>query len=379
MKLIISVDSVRFPLTGIGRYNYELARRLVVREDLCVRLFSGCRFLPSFPHVAQVPNEKYRLKRTLDNAFFMRLYGALMPVLRGRALRGNEDSIFHGANFFIPPFGGRSIATFHDISPFTVPQYHSPNRVRYWQEEMSKSLSRADILITVSEYSRREIINYFDWPADRIQSIPLAGSCDFRPRTASDVEATLSRYGLAHNGYCLFVGTIEPRKNILSLLAAYSKLPHSMRKRWPLILTGYKGWQNDEIFRRIYDAQSQGWARYLGFVPASDLASLFAGSRLFAFPSFYEGFGLPVLEAMKSGVPVVCSNSSSLPEVVGDVALVGDASDVDLLASNLLRGLEDEPWRSAAREAGLCRAANFSWDRCANEAASVYHRLASDG
>lgn len=99
LKLIISVDSVRFPLTGIGRYNYELARRLVVREDLCVRLFSGCRFLPSFPHVAQVPNEKYRLKRTLDNAFFMRLYGALMPVLRGRALRGNEDSIFHGANF----------------------------------------------------------------------------------------------------------------------------------------------------------------------------------------------------------------------------------------------------------------------------------------
>ena len=185
----------------------------------------------------------------------------------------------------------------------------------------------------------------------------------------------LKRYQLEYQGYSLFVGTIEPRKNIVTLLDAYARLPVSVRRQWPLILTGYKGWQSEAIHARIKDAERQGWARYLGFLPAEDLPGLYAGARLFAFPSLYEGFGLPVLEAMSSGVPVVCSDSSSLPEVVGSAALMCAPMDVETLAMNLLKGLEDNIWRTQAVTQGLQQSAGFSWERCAQETIAVYQKL----
>ncbi|MOA25446.1 D-inositol 3-phosphate glycosyltransferase [compost metagenome] len=176
-------------------------------------------------------------------------------------------------------------------------------------------------------------------------------------------------------GYSLYVGTIEPRKNIETLLDAYERLPLALRRRWPLILTGYKGWRSEEIHGRIEDAQRAGWARYLGFVPGEDLPLLFAGARLFAFPSLYEGFGLPVLEALSSGVPVVCSNSSSLPEVAGEAALMSEPLDVETLTANLQRGLEDDAWRTMAIASGLRHAATFSWERCARQTIEVYRKV----
>jgi alpha-1,3-rhamnosyl/mannosyltransferase len=176
-------------------------------------------------------------------------------------------------------------------------------------------------------------------------------------------------------GYSLFVGTIEPRKNIETLLDAYSRLPLELRKRWPLVLTGYHGWRNESIHQRLESAKREGWAFYLGFVPSEDLPLLFAGARLFTFPSLYEGFGLPVLEAMSSGVPVVCSNSSSLPEVAGDAALMCDAKDTETLTDLIRRGLEDDAWRASAVEQGLLHAAGFSWERCALETLQVYQKV----
>jgi alpha-1,3-rhamnosyl/mannosyltransferase len=173
----------------------------------------------------------------------------------------------------------------------------------------------------------------------------------------------------------LYVGTIEPRKNLETLLDAYSRLPMSVRKRWPLILAGYQGWRNSAILDRIELASNEGWARYLGFIPRDDLPLLFAGARLFTFPSLYEGFGLPVLEAMQSGVPVVCSDSSSLPEVAGGAALMGIPGDVEALTSLLWQGLEDENLRNAAIKSGLDNASAFSWRRCANETLKVYRKV----
>jgi alpha-1,3-rhamnosyl/mannosyltransferase len=236
-------------------------------------------------------------------------------------------------------------------------------------------LVRADALITDSEYTRRELADYFSWPIERIHTVPLASSAEFHPRSPEVLRDTLSRHGLEVDGYSLFVGTIEPRKNIDTLLDAYCRLPMAVRTRWPLILTGYHGWRNDAIHQRLETARREGWARYLGFVPSEELPLLFAGARLFTFPSLYEGFGLPVLEAMSSGVPVVCSNSSSLPEVAGDAALMCEPLDVEGLTALLQRGLEDESWRMTAIEQGLQHAAGFSWERCAMETLQVYHKV----
>lgn len=377
MKVILSVEPVRFPLTGIGRYTYELARALQDSSAVdSLKLFSGVRYLPDLPRANDQSSAAHGLKRMVQkSALVIELYRLLMPVLRAKALRDDADHLYHGPNFFLPPFPGRSVATFHDLSPFTWAHCHDPKRIRYLQKGLRKTLDRADCLITDSEFTRQELAAFSGWPVERIHAVPLASSGDFYPRSHDLLRPILARHGLQPGAYSLYVGTIEPRKNIETLLDAYGRLPVAVRQRWPLILSGYKGWRNESIHERIEAAQREGWARYLGFVPSDDLPALYAGARLFAFPSLYEGFGLPVLEALSSGVPVVCSNSSSLPEVVGDAALMCDPRDVDALAANLQRALEDEAWRTTAIDAGLRHAAAFSWQRCARETIEVYRSV----
>jgi len=374
MKLILSVESVRFPLTGIGRYTYELASRLQHAEEISeLRLFAGRKFLPELVSPSDQSDAVHGLKRFVQkNALAVEVYRRLMPILRKQALRGHEDFIYHSTNFYLPPFAGPRVATFHDLSPFTWAHCHTPQIARYLQRELTQSLKRADALITVSHCMRQELADYFNWPLDRIHAVPLASSPQFHPRSPDALREALARHGLQPGGYSLFVGTIEPRKNIVSLLDAYSRLPLALRQRWPLILTGYHGWRSEAIHDRIAQAQQQGWARYLGFVASADLPLLFAGARLFTFPSHYEGFGLPVLEAMSSGVPVVCSNSSSLPEVAGPAALMCAPDDVEGLTALLQQGLEDEAWRATAVQQGLLHAGGFSWERCAQATVEVY-------
>lgn len=377
MKVILSVEPVRFPLTGIGRYTYELARRLQQSSEITdLKLFAGRRFLPALPTASDTSGSGYGFKRAVQkNSLALEAYRLLMPLLRRQALKGYEDFVYHSPNYYLPLFEGRSVATFHDLSPFTWADCHAPQLARYLQKELKATLHRADALITDSEYTRRELADYFSWPIERIYTVPLASCANFHPRGPEELRVTLARHGLTVGGYCLFVGTIEPRKNIGTLLDAYSRLPLSVRVRWPLILTGYHGWRNEAIHKRLEVAQHEGWARYLGFIPSEDLPLLFAGARLFTFPSLYEGFGLPVLEAMSSGVPVVCSNSSSLPEVAGDAALMCEPLDVDTLTVLLQKGLEDESWRVSAIEQGLQHAAEFSWERCALGTLQVYHKV----
>ncbi|WP_219064672.1 glycosyltransferase family 1 protein [Pseudomonas sp. UMAB-08] len=374
MKLVLSVEPVRFPLTGIGRYTYELALRLQQSPEITdLQFFAGRRFLPSLPIAANESGNGYSLKRAVQKNFLaIEAYRLLMPMLRKRALKGHADFLYHSPNYYLPPFAGRSVATFHDLSPFTWAHCHAPQLARYLQKELKTTLLRADALITDSEYTRRELAEYFAWPIERIHTVPLASSAEFHPRSPLILRDALKRHGLEVGGYSLFVGTIEPRKNIETLLDAYSRLPLALRTRWPLILTGYHGWRNDAIHERLEVAKREGWARYLGFVPSEDLPLLFAGARLFVFPSLYEGFGLPVLEAMSSGVPVVCSNSSSLPEVAGNAALMCEPTDVEALTGLIQKGLEDESWRTTAIEEGLLHAASFSWERCAMETLQVY-------
>ncbi|MGY1449113.1 glycosyltransferase family 4 protein [Pseudomonas chlororaphis] len=377
MKLVLSVEPVRFPLTGIGRYTYELALRLQQNPEITdLKFFAGRRFLPALPTASEESGNGYGLKRAVQKSFLaVEAYRLLMPLLRKRALKEYGDFLYHSPNYYLPPFAGRSVATFHDLSPFTWAHCHTPQLARYLQKELKSTLLRADALITDSEYTRRELAEYFSWPIERIYTVPLASSADFHPRSPASLRDMLSRHGLEAGGYSLFVGTIEPRKNIDTLLDAYSRLPMAVRTRWPLILTGYYGWRNDAIHARLETARREGWARYLGFVPSEDLPLLFAGAHLFAFPSLYEGFGLPVLEAMSSGVPVVCSNSSSLPEVAGNAALMCEPMDVNTLTAHLQKGLEDEAWRRFAVERGLQHAARFSWKRCAQETMQVYRKV----
>ncbi len=198
----------------------------------------------------------------------------------------------------------------------------------------------------------------------------------FRPHSAAALAPVLARWELQAQGYSLYVGTIEPRKNLDRLLDAYEALPKALRARYPLVMAGSPGWRSEHTHARMARAASAGWLHYLRYVPQADLPALYAGARLFAYPSLYEGFGLPVLEAMASGVPVLTSNVSSLPEVVGDVALSIDPQDTDAITAALVRGLQDEAWQLQACSAGIEHARQFTWARCIDRTVQVYAQLA---
>jgi alpha-1,3-rhamnosyl/mannosyltransferase len=374
LKVILSTDSIRFPLTGIGRYTYELGKHLGLQAEVDDLLFlHGTRLRRQLPEASQSPGSLSALRPRLQkNRLAVALFRTFEPRLKRRALRGLEDHVYHGTGFYLPPFDGTRVVTIHDLAVFRQPDTLPPERARHLRTEIEYSLRHADLLIAVSEFTRHELADYFGWPVERVHVTPLASAEAFRPREAAELTPVLTPHGLSPGGYVLFVGTIEPRKNIAALLDAYALLPDAFRRRWPLVLAGYQGWNSAAIHERIAQCQHAGWLHYLGFTAAQDLPPLMAGARLFAFPSLYEGFGLPVLEALASGVPVVCSNASSLPEVAGDAAAMCDPGDTEQLAALIAMGVEDESWRESARRKGLARAACFSWERCARETVEAY-------
>lgn len=383
LSVILNTESVRFPLTGIGRYTYELASALQMHTDIeSLRFYHGGQLTDSLPEeqaqtLIATPNRSHWLKRWLQKSpAVVEAYRLISEHRRDKGLKKIKDSLYHGPNFFLPNFDGPRVATFHDLSPFTWAHCHEPAKVRYMQKALRKTLDCADRLITDSEFIRQELAKFSGWSLDKIDSVPLAAGPEFYPRAEVELQQLLNQYQLRYQGFTLFVSTIEPRKNIMGLLSAYAALPKNLRLQYPLVLAGYQGWCSDDIHQAIKDAEQEGWARYLGFLPAQVLPELFSAARLFAFPSHYEGFGLPILEAMQSGVPVVCSNSASLPEVAGDAALMCHALDIDQLTEHIVIGLQDDVWREVAITKGLAQAGMFSWQRCAEETCDLYKRLA---
>ncbi|MDY0313035.1 MAG: glycosyltransferase family 1 protein [Desulfobacterales bacterium] len=374
MKVVLSVTAIRYPLTGIGRYTYELAKELAACQQIEHLLFAGsARLSEALPAPGADSDWMGRLRGSLlKQRWAVSAYRATVVPWRNRLLRGLEDHVFHGPNYYLPRFHGISVATFHDLSPYFRPEWHPVERVRYMRPEIDLSLQRAAMLITDSEFVRREVMARFGWPGKRVVAVPLASAKDFHPRPANRLAPVLARYDLEPGGYLLYAGTIEPRKNIGSLLDAYGRLPSSLRRRWPLVLAGFRGWKSDALHQRMNRRMREGQLRYLNFVSGEELPFLFAGARLFVFPSLYEGFGLPVLEAMASGVPVVCADAASLPEVAGDAAAMCTPRDVDALSRLMEMGLTDEAWRAAAIVKGQAQARRFSWRRCAMETLAVY-------
>ena len=378
MKVVLSIDPVKFPLTGIGRYTYELAKGLQSADLDHLVFLRGYRIENDLPIIAQtdpMARQSAWKMRAQKNQLAVALYRRLNPWLKARALRDFEDYLFHGPNYYLPPFAGRSIVTIHDLSAYLWTDSHPPERVRYMQAEIELSLKRASALITDTEYTRHEVAKFFGWPLEKIHAVPLACSEEFRPRTKDELSPVLARYDLIPNAYALAIGTIEPRKNIETLIDAYGRLSSQLKNRFPLVLAGYTGWESEALHGKIKAAEREGWLRYLGFVPADDLPFLLSGARLFSFPSLYEGFGLPVLEAMASGIPVIASNASTLPEVTGGAALLHDPRDAIALTSFLEQGLDDDAWRLTARDKGLAQAAHFSWEKCTQQTLAAYRAV----
>jgi glycosyltransferase involved in cell wall biosynthesis len=261
-----------------------------------------------------------------------KIYGKLMPLRASNQLDEVEIGLFHGPNYFVPKTHLPTVVTIHDLSIYRYPQWHPQARIDRMRVAIPESIKRAKLIIAISEATRQEVIATFNLPSERVQTVLLGVDAIYQPRSAEIVQPVLDQFGLRYGEFSFFVSTIEPRKNLRNLIAAYGQMPLELRMRYPLVLVGGRGWQSEDIHADIQKASNEGWLKYLGFVEQSCLPMLYAGCRLFTYPSWYEGFGLPIAEAMASGVPVLTANNSSMPEVAAGAALLVDPANVDDIA-----------------------------------------------
>lgn len=378
LKVVFSTDCIKFPLTGIGRYAFELAKQLQGRENqVALKFLHGAKLRNELAIASESAPAVQSLKRKLQKSKTVsEIYRLVFPTIKSLALRDFKDYIFHSPNYYLPPKVNNCVATFHDLSVFHWPQFHPNGRVHLMQKELRNTVKRAAILITDSAYTKKEIVDFFDHDANRIVVAPLAYNEHFQQRDQKNVQQVLDEYGLNWKRFFLYTGTIEPRKNILTLLHAYDRLTLRDKLNFPLVISGYKGWENQALFELFDKGEREGWLKYLGFVPGKNLPLLYSAANAFIFPSIYEGFGLPVLEAMASGTPVICSNATSLPEVAGNAALMHEPKDVDTLTSYLKLMIEDDEQKKTMIKLGLTQAQRFSWSYCADKTVDAYKQVA---
>lgn len=383
MNVVLSIEAIRPPLAGIGRYAWELATRLPRSPDVESIRFISDGLWRQLPNLNQsiTPSARQDWRHQLGkNPLVSQIYGKLMPKLARfqlNRLSRTKNAVFHGPNFFVPDIDLASVVTIHDLSAYFPSDWHPQTRIARMRRLIPQAVERANIVLTDSIATQREIIQEFKVSETKVRAVPLGVDTIYHPRTAEQLEPILARYSLHLNCYTLFVSTIEPRKNISRLIAAYRALPLALRRQYPLVIAGAQGWNSHLIHDEIERAAGEGWLHYLGFLVQEDLPALYAGCRLFAYPSLYEGFGLPIAEAMASGVPVLTSNCSSMPEVAEGAAMLVDPLDVDAISIALERALCDEVWRTNASEQGLRRAQQLNWDACVAQTLLAYKMAAS--
>lgn len=377
INVVFSTDCIKYPLTGIGRYAFELAKQLQKKEEIALTFLHGTSKRDSLIVASESAQSVQSLKRRLQKSKAVsEVYRLTFPVMKTIALRKFKDHVFHSPNYYLPPRVKHCVATFHDLSVFHWPQFHPAGRVHLMQKELRKTVSRSAMLITDSDYTKTELMDFFGLEDNKICVAPLACNAEFHPRNEIEVKSVLEKYNLHWRRYLLYTGTIEPRKNILTLLQAYDRLTPHEKSNFPLVVSGYKGWENEQLFRLFDKGEREGWLKYLGFVPGKELPCLFSAATSFVFPSIYEGFGLPVLEAMASGTPVICSNATSLPEVAGDAALMHDPKDVDALTTSIQMMIGNAYEKQRMIDTGLARARQFSWSFCADKTIDAYEQVA---
>lgn len=375
MRIAIDVTPTIGQKAGIGLYIHNLIKNLA-RTDKENEYLLYAYFWKSFKakkknlFVPDQPNFRLGVKRIpnrMINALFNYLH---LPV-----------------NFFLPPTDivhctcyltpvskkSKSVVTIHDLTPLLFPELHAEYTKKVMFRGLLHSVRKVNKIIAISESTKKDVMRLFHVPEGKIEVIYEAADEIYHPIEDSGILTQIrSKYKIP-NKFILFVGVLEPRKNIARLIQAFSILKKKFE--YKLVIVGGSGWFYDEIFEQVRRLHLEGEIIFTGYVPREDLQALYNAAELFIYPSLYEGFGLPPLEALACGTPVITSNVSSLPEVVGDAALLVDPYNIEEMTQAMYRVLTDRNLRYSMIDKGLRQAKKFSWKRTAQETLQVYKEV----
>jgi glycosyltransferase involved in cell wall biosynthesis len=376
MRFYVDVSAAVHSRAGLGRYAESLARHLIAdagaQQDYAL-FYNRDRTVRPLPGLEDVP------ARTVRAGY----KPWRMAVLLGQWTRLGfnrlvpDAALFHATEHLLMPLlGVPTVLTVHDLIFRRFPRYHK--RLNYWYLNLAMPLyvRRADAIITVSECSRRDLMAAYGVPPEKVTVVYEAAASNFDPPSADEVARVRARYGLPER-FLLTVGTIEPRKNLSRLLTAFESLVwQGLVDAW--VIVGQRGWLYDDFLARLEASPCRERIALTGFVPDEDLPAFNAAATVAVLPSLYEGFGLPVLEAMACGAPVVCSSASSLPEFGGEAARYFDPTDTEAMAAALAEVLADEALHAEMRCQGFQQVSRFSWRRAAQETRALYDRLTAE-
>ena len=369
----IGIDARKLHDFGIGTYIRNLLRYLA-RLDGNTEYVLFCR--PDDTRSLALLGENFRpVAETAPN------YSVSEQLRIPLALRREGVTLFHAPHYVLPPLVAcRSAVTIHDCIHLMFPQY-LPNRFahQYARASISLAAHRATRVMTVSESSKRDILRFVDAPAEKIDVIYNAYDERFgiEPRE-DEIVRVRERYQL-HDEFVLYAGNVKPHKNLERLIQAFDLVRRRGLGHLKLVLIGDEISKYAALRRAVHRHQLHQYVRFLGYLPEATLAVMYRLAGVFVFPSLYEGFGLPPLEAMASGTPVVTSNVSSLPEVAGDAAMLVDPYEPEAIADGIFRVLTDETVRRTLRDRGLARARQFSWEASVRRVRDIYEHIGRRG
>lgn len=373
MKIVINTIPLLSPLMGIGKYTYQIARSLKVID--CNNEY--CFFYGYYTNNLLFGSEKkdliFNSKERLRKIPLFRSVPRKISNTVNYFLKEKFD-IYFEPNFIpvsIP--AKKTVATICDFSFARCPEWHPKERIQYFQKYFWEKIKRVDRIIFISDFIKNEAINQYGFPPEKLVTIYLGFDPEiFRVYQVEELNIVKKKYGLPEN-FILFAGSIEPRKNLITLIRSYVQLEESVRNEYKLILVGSTGWENEEVLCLL--KKFKGEIIFKGYVPEKDLGKFYNLASVFVYPSFYEGFGLPLLEAMACGCPVIASHSASLPEIGGEAAHYVDPQDVNSITQGISLVLREARIMENMKAKGLERAKMFSWEKSARDHLAVFQEV----
>lgn len=369
MKIAVNTTPLLSTLTGVGNYTYQTAKALAqLAPENEYSYYYGYYTRKLF--ASENKGAFYEIKELVKQVPAMKKFA--------RSIKDNicpltlkPFDLYFEPNFIpLRIRARRTVVSVMDFSFEDYPQWHPQERIEYFRKKFWKNIGRADRIIAISNFVRDEAVNKFKLPAEKVRVVRLGFNKDvFRLMAPAELAPVKAKFALPDR-FMLCVGSMEPRKNLLNLLKAYLSLPVAVRKEFKLVFVGFKGWENREIMDLIEKVKEN--VVYLGYITDAELGALYNLASFFVYPSFYEGFGLPPLEAMACGCPVVVSRAASLPEVCGEAAIYVNPLDPQSIADGIQKMAMDEPLRKALRSAGLNRSEEFSWEKTAAQHLEIF-------